>query len=601
MYCNCSNKNNYEVISLCDIKNFSHKNGPFNNKAWSQISITDILILDCKKPNIEKIEKIYVDIKITSNKIIETPVSPVPNSEGMTLTGKKLLIDGFICVKIIYTSLTKEQSVYSSNFTVPFCTYIILERNVDPFNDKYCIKTCIEDVFLSLIDCKTIFQNITLFLLAEKTSLTCANPQPPKENCTITNIPPPPPPPNTLINNIILNDLNDDAVITITFDNVDMRIVVNSTGRTTDPAGGNAYFKFTLLQSDGITEKITKSIGGNESGMDFLNNISNTNFQEGDIVNLQSQSPDKVIITNFPDSSTPRYVLSKNQISFKITQNKLNYYIPNEIIFFNNNNDIAKISFNTTNNTLTVTSTNNQFSDPKNRSMILLKLRDGNNLNTIKFHSLIPSNTNANKFVMDLNNTGFNLNDVIEITTYSPRTAKITNFSAQGQTYILDYGTTPDHTLTEFFKITSTGLQSTAPLPLPSTTQLPNIISVKLNADPNIIMFSIVFNTLDKIIFIESTTDYTPPTPGTFFNVKLLDSNGNTITEVPFDGGTRVDSYQLTTVFFKFGYILELTYSNAYKQFIEISNFPTQGNTHRPNTNEEYYKITSTGLKAHTP
>ncbi|MGL5244309.1 MAG: hypothetical protein ACRC7R_03895, partial [Sarcina sp.] len=60
---------------------------------------------------------------------------------------------------------------------------------------------------------------------------------------------------NGLENIIILKGVDNDTVLDIQFDKSNKKIIANYTGGITDPAGGPNYFKFTLYQPDGTTEK----------------------------------------------------------------------------------------------------------------------------------------------------------------------------------------------------------------------------------------------------------------------------------------------------------------------------------------------------------
>ncbi|WP_170272180.1 putative mucin/carbohydrate-binding domain-containing protein [Clostridium tarantellae] len=905
MYCNCSNKENYEVIALCDIKKFADKNGPFNNKAWVQISVSDLLMLDCNKLAIEKIEKIYINVSIANTKIIETPVSSNPNSEGMTLTGKKLLIDGFICSKIVYTSLTKEQSVYTSKFTVPFCTYIVIEPNADVFNDKYCIKTCIEDVFLSLADCKTIFQNVTLFLVAEKVSITCPSVQPAKEDCTIINVIPPVPPdpepdsceepqipegetasiinvvrvkdsnvrntiseiyfhtntkqikvtsnsnlstsdntypnnayflfklrdcnnnikkkalikskedasnfkmalentdfkygdfievelllgrtaeiadfpsspqieilgrtaeigdliknfykinyngltaytpnppitfpilpnvininsvnnsnnpiismvfnkedkmiittfrnesadrsndytyasfklskPNgtvvaevdfnsrqspagyidslikllfeyndiieltyspqamtnvnithfpsanqnhtpttntekykitptglvlintptiidTLPNTITLNAADNTPVLNIQFDTTNDKVKVNSTGKTTDSTGGTDYFSFTLYESDGKTEKITDTIGGNMNGMDFSNKVSNTSFQNGDIVVLAYEASDKVIITNYPDSNTPTYTPKGNEESFQITQTGLVKYTPvtppipdllkSQEINFDN---VATITFDVDAKQLKVTSTGN-IEAPRfnNAKYFLFKLRDSSN--NIKKYSSIKAYENANSFASELNNSPFVFRDIIELTCFTNTKIEIKNFPTTGQNTFIDGKSFNSEVVQGFFRITANGLQDYTPSVAPATATLPN--TIKINTITNDDFLAINFNTLDKVFqtfsfarAADTSNEYN------YVIAKLYDTNNNLIitSTIPSNNSTASVETGLSSRIFDYNYILDLTYAYKARPNILVTNL--NGTDYVPEHFNERYKITTTGLE----
>jgi hypothetical protein len=123
-----------------------------------------------------------------------------PNAEDTCLTGRKIVIEGVLKQKVIYTGLVIEQSVHSASFNVPFNTFVVPYANfvgltftedltvlsgedcetivVDGFpinpttpivvdvNEIFDIETFIEDIFVTSTDPRTIFKNITLFFRA---------------------------------------------------------------------------------------------------------------------------------------------------------------------------------------------------------------------------------------------------------------------------------------------------------------------------------------------------------------------------------------------------------------------------------------------------
>lgn len=133
-----------------------------------------------------------------------TYFSLVPNEEGTCLTGRKLIIEGVLRQKVVYTGLVESQSVHSTHNEIPFTAYIIpyakfdglaYEENItvidssaaepcqtmtingfayDPANppvvdtcEEFCVSSYVEDIFAYAIDKRTIFKNVTLFLLAK--------------------------------------------------------------------------------------------------------------------------------------------------------------------------------------------------------------------------------------------------------------------------------------------------------------------------------------------------------------------------------------------------------------------------------------------------
>lgn len=178
MNCNCSLAHNYEVVGLCDLEMVNGGNPIPKGEAWVQITVPEVLTIPDCKPPIEGIDKIYISAYVNSTRIIETPTSPldtegnpIPNVEGVTLTGRKLLVDGYLCQDIVYTANNCTQTVHSSNFKVPFSTYIVIDGKADLELDQYCVEVCIEDVFARVLSDRSIFKNVTLFLAAQK-SLT---------------------------------------------------------------------------------------------------------------------------------------------------------------------------------------------------------------------------------------------------------------------------------------------------------------------------------------------------------------------------------------------------------------------------------------------
>lgn len=116
-------------------------------------------------------------------------------------TGRKLIIEGTLKQKIVYTAEVDVQSVHSANYEVPFIAFIIpyakfegatYQENIevyDPVTDgpivingynydcelginvdlceEFNIEKCIEDIYVYALDKRRIFKNITVFLKAK--------------------------------------------------------------------------------------------------------------------------------------------------------------------------------------------------------------------------------------------------------------------------------------------------------------------------------------------------------------------------------------------------------------------------------------------------
>ena len=109
------------------------------------------------------------------------------NAEGEILTGRKLVVEGVLQQKVVYTANVAEQSVHSAHFEMPFVGFIVpyasfegltYDPTVDGFFfnpeepivpnlcENFSVEACVEDIFIYALDERTIFKNITLFLYA---------------------------------------------------------------------------------------------------------------------------------------------------------------------------------------------------------------------------------------------------------------------------------------------------------------------------------------------------------------------------------------------------------------------------------------------------
>lgn len=164
MLCKYSPDDVIEIIGLydtCDIDVTS-------NRTWTEINIAEVFKLPPEKPDIKSIEKIYYSVEIVSKRIINTPDScGMENNEGLVITGKKLMIEGLLSEKIIYTADVLCSSVHSTHYITPFSAWIVLDSSGDSPN-VYCVDTCIENVYVKLINERKFYKNVTLLLNAKE-------------------------------------------------------------------------------------------------------------------------------------------------------------------------------------------------------------------------------------------------------------------------------------------------------------------------------------------------------------------------------------------------------------------------------------------------
>lgn len=146
---------------------------------WIQMYIPTTLPVPPQKPDIEEVNSISVSVNIMRQKVVVTPNSNgVDNLEGKQLTGRKLIIEGELCQKVVYTACDEEQSVHSAHFYVPFSAFIVVPETVtfpngetkDSLYVSYLVSVCVEDVYVKRYTCREIFQNVTLLLQAVPSS-----------------------------------------------------------------------------------------------------------------------------------------------------------------------------------------------------------------------------------------------------------------------------------------------------------------------------------------------------------------------------------------------------------------------------------------------
>lgn len=148
---------------------------------WTEFYLPEIVDIPIQKPDIEGIVEIHSSVEIISQRVIKTPIikgytnvngvfvqgEDIQNSECTNLTGRKLIIEGLLKQKVIYTAAVEEQSLHSASFVIPFSTFIIIEKDT-PLSQKFRITPYIEDIFACQLSERSVFKNTTIFIKASK-------------------------------------------------------------------------------------------------------------------------------------------------------------------------------------------------------------------------------------------------------------------------------------------------------------------------------------------------------------------------------------------------------------------------------------------------
>lgn len=158
------------VKGVCTQEKLENMLNGTDEDTWTQMFIPEFLTIPSQKPDIEGLVSITSRIKIIAQKVIETPTPAAgseENLEGTRLTGKKLIIEGVLRQKVVYTAEVAEQSLHSAHFDVPFSAFIVVPADTE-LTDRFRIQHCIEDIFACKLNKRQIFKNVTFFIKATR-------------------------------------------------------------------------------------------------------------------------------------------------------------------------------------------------------------------------------------------------------------------------------------------------------------------------------------------------------------------------------------------------------------------------------------------------
>ena len=154
---------------------------PVPTNMWTEFFLPEVVDIPDVKPNMEGIIEVRSCIEILSQRVVKTPIvrgyegpngtqilgNTIGNNECTNLTGRKLVIEGLLTQKVIYTAEVAEQSVHSAHFSIPFSTFIIIEPNT-PLSQRFKVTPYIEDIYVCRLSERSIFKNTTIFIKASK-------------------------------------------------------------------------------------------------------------------------------------------------------------------------------------------------------------------------------------------------------------------------------------------------------------------------------------------------------------------------------------------------------------------------------------------------
>lgn len=146
------------------------------NNNWQEEVFVGTVVVPCEKPSIEQIDSINAKVQIISKKVIVTPVADSgdnTNNEGKITTGRKLIVEGLICLSISYVSLNIDQSVHSFHGQIPFSSFIVLPEETD-LDQNFLVDSCIEKICVNRVCERSIDLTAAVMLKATESFNTCA-------------------------------------------------------------------------------------------------------------------------------------------------------------------------------------------------------------------------------------------------------------------------------------------------------------------------------------------------------------------------------------------------------------------------------------------
>ena len=303
-------------------------------------------------------------------------------------------------------------------------------------------------------------------------------------------------------------------------------------------------------------------------------------IEVGNILELKYLNPALVEISKFPTDTGKVISLTGTSKKLILTQNGLQVKttnLPNEFILFNfNDEEMARVTFDTGSNKLIVTSTSRVYE--ANDAVTFIFALVSNN-GAFKRSITILQNQNADEFKNQFNDLDFEVGDIIRLIYTNRNKIKLTNYPNQGVQYTmlgLD---------SQSFKIIQSGI-------------IPNLLpnDIILNGNSNNPVLTIKMDILFKMFIVTSTGSVTSPGGTNYFKATSYKADGTELASKNIPGNSNGSAFRnnFSGKKFAFGGVLKLQYEDASK--VKITNFERQGQTHTPTGREEQYTITENGL-----
>lgn len=137
---------------------------PLAVSTFKHLCLENCLEVPTQKPDIEVINTIGGRISLIKHYVVETPKGT--SIEGQTLSGYKLIIHALLELTVEYVSAEAKQSIHSTNYSIPFSTFIVLPSNC-PIHSRIHVETTLENISFKLLNNRSFFTNTSLLAIAK--------------------------------------------------------------------------------------------------------------------------------------------------------------------------------------------------------------------------------------------------------------------------------------------------------------------------------------------------------------------------------------------------------------------------------------------------
>jgi hypothetical protein len=135
-----------------------------DNCKFSDIIINNDLSLPDGRMEIKKIVRVSAAISIVGSRIEKNKMAV--SIEGQVLTGKRLLVEGLVYLKIEYIDNSGYDTIQVECFSIPFANYIAMPAGF-VIGTPIDVKAYIQDILVKCIEKRKVYSSINLVLVAK--------------------------------------------------------------------------------------------------------------------------------------------------------------------------------------------------------------------------------------------------------------------------------------------------------------------------------------------------------------------------------------------------------------------------------------------------